>query len=107
MAYDDLLARRIEARLGSRPGFQMKKMFGGIGYMLHGNMACGIIGSDLMVRVGVDNYEAALAEPHVGDMSGRPMRGWVVVRAQGIAADDALHGWIERGVAVAEALPPK
>jgi hypothetical protein len=109
MAYDENLAERIRGKMVSSPGFVEKKMFGGIGFMIHGNMACGVNGDNLIVRVGPERYEAALSEPHVGlfDMTGRPMKGWIVVAPEGCATDADLGSWIERGVAVARSLPPK
>jgi hypothetical protein len=109
MAYDEGLAQRVREELGARPGYVEKEMFGGIGFMLHGNMACGVIGADLIVRVGPERYERALTEPHARpfDMTGRPMRGWVVVVADGYEADEDLAAWIEKGVEHALSLPPK
>jgi TfoX/Sxy family transcriptional regulator of competence genes len=86
-----------------------KKMFGGIGYMLQGNMACGVNQDTLIVRVGPDLYEEALSRPHtrVFDMTGRPMKGWVVVAPEGIEEDDDLDQWIQQGVDFALSLPAK
>ena len=86
-----------------------KKMFGGVGFIVLGNMAVGVLGSDLIVRVGATEYAEALAQPHVRvfDMTGRPMQGWVLVASEGYAAGDDLRRWIDQGVAVALALPPK
>lgn len=64
MAYDEGLAQRVRQQMGELIGYVEKKMFGGIGFMLHGNMACDVIGEDLIVRVGLEGYEGALAEPH-------------------------------------------
>ena len=109
MAYDERLAERIRGQLASIQGLVEKRMFGGIGFMIQGNMACGINGENLIVRVGPEQYERALAEPHVGpfDMTGRPMKGWVVVAAEGCATEAHLRSWIQRGVAVAQSLPAK
>lgn len=109
MAYDERLAERIRGQMASIQGFVEKKMFGGIGFLLHGNMACGVNGQNLIVRVGPEQYDAALAEPHVGpfDMTGRPMKGWVVVAPEGCATEADLGSWIQRGVAVAQSLPAK
>ncbi len=109
MAYDEGLAQRIREQMGNLPGCVEKKMFGGVGFMLHGNMACGVNGSDLIVRVGPEGYEAVLAEPHTKpfDMTGRPMKGWVVVEARGAETDGDLHGWVQRGVEFALSLPAK
>ena len=109
MAYDEGLAQRVREEVFELPGYEEKRMFGGIGFMLHGNMACGVIGEDLIVRVGPAAYETALAEPNsrVFDMTGRPMTGWVVVTAEGYALDEALERWVEQGVAFASSLAPK
>jgi len=109
MAYDECLAGRIRQALLDTPEIVEKKMFGGIGYLLNGNMACGVNGDALIVRVGPEAYESALAEPHttVFDLTGRPMAGWVVVEAGGIASNEALQGWVERGLAFARTLPAK
>lgn len=109
MAYDKELAQRVHDILSGQPGLVEKRMFGGVGYMLRGNMACGIRGDDLIVRVGPERYEEVLAHPLTRpfDMTGRPMRGWVFVAAEGVADDDELAAWIEQGVKFALSLPPK
>lgn len=109
MAYDEGLAQRIRDSLQEAPGLVEKKMFGGIGYMLQGNMACGVNQDTLIVRVGPDLYEEALSRPHtrVFDMTGRPMKGWVVVAPEGIEEDDDLDQWIQQGVDFALSLPAK
>jgi hypothetical protein len=109
MAYDEKLAERVRAALGEPPGLVEKKMFGGIGYMVMGNMACGVNQDDLIVRVGSEAYEEALAEPHTEefDMTGRPMRGWVVVLPEGVSSDREMAAWVQRGLAFALTLPPK
>jgi TfoX/Sxy family transcriptional regulator of competence genes len=109
MAYDEGLAERIREVLGELPGLVEKKMFGGVGFMLRGNMACGVNGSDLIVRVGPEGYEAALGRPYAGvfDMTGRPMTGWVTVAPEGYEDDAALTGWVKQGVDYALSLPPK
>ena len=109
MAYDEGLAQRIREALADVDGLMERRMFGGVAFMLHGNMAVGISGDALMVRVGPDRYDEALAQPHarVFDMTGRPMRGWVVVAAEGIADDGALGEWVRKGADHARSLPPK
>ncbi|MFE2431901.1 TfoX/Sxy family protein [Streptomyces sp. NPDC059373] len=109
MAYDEGLAERIRERLGADPGVTEKRMFGGIAFLYRGNMAVGVTGDDLMVRVGPDATDAALARPgaRIFDMTGRPMRGWVVVAGSAVAEDDALGAWIDEGHAFAATLPPK
>lgn len=105
MAYDEGLANRIRTALGSRDDVAERKMFGGIAFMVAGRMACGVIHDDLMVRVGADRHEAALAEPHTRpmDFTGRPMRGMVYVEPAGVASDADLARWVERAVTVARA----
>jgi hypothetical protein len=109
MAYDEGLALRVRDLLEGQPGFEEKKMFGGVGYMLRGNMACGVNKEDLIVRVGPERYEEALAQPvaRVFDMTGRPMKGWVVVEPQGVEEDEDLEGWVQQGVDFALTLPSK
>ena len=109
MAYDESLAKRVRAVMDDLPGYTEKKMFGGVGYLLFGNMATGVNGADLIVRVGPDAYESALKQPHtrVFDMTGRPMKGWVVVTTEGCRTDEGLKSWIKKGVAFAQTLPPK
>lgn len=109
MAFDEDLAERVRELLSVRAGYSERRMFGGIGFMLQGNMAVGVIGDDLMARVGAAAHDEALARAHVRqfDMTGRPMRGWVVVDAAGLADEVDLVDWVERGAAYAESLPPK
>lgn len=109
MAYDEDLARRVRTLIENRLGFQEKKMFGGIGFLFHGNMACGVIRKDLIIRVGADNYTDALLKPHVElfDMTGRAMIGWVIVKEPGYRTDSDLEEWIEQGVEYSLSLPPK
>ena len=109
MAYSEALAQRIRDEIGDHPALVEMKMFGGIAFMVQGNMSVGVAGDDLMVRVGKENDEAALAGPHVRpfDLSGRPMAGWVLVGADGVAAEADLSRWIDAGVTHAESLPPK
>lgn len=109
MPYDDKLAERIRAKLKGTRGLVEKKMFGGVGFMINGNMACGVHKADLIVRLSVEDADAALkrAHVHVFDMTGRPMKGWVTVQPDGLKTDKALLGWIDSGVALARSLPPK
>lgn len=109
MAYDEKLAERVRAVLERRRGVTDKKMFGGIAFMVNGNMACGVLGGDLMVRVGPDAYEAALKMAGAREMrfTGRPMRGMVYVGPQGYRRKPDLEAWIARGVAYARSLPAK
>jgi hypothetical protein len=109
MAYDEHLADRVRERVAAEPGVAEKRMFGGLAFLLDGNMAVGISGEDLMVRVGPDATDDALARPHTRpfDMTGRPMRGWILVAADGVSAEADLAAWIARGVEFARTLPPK
>ena len=109
MAYDEGLAQRIRGLLGEMPELVEKKMFGGVGFILSGNMACGVSGDGFIVRVGPGYHQAALAQPHtrVFDMTGRPMSGWIVVDPPGVADDERLADWVARGVDFARSLPPK
>ena len=109
MAYDEGLATRVRDLLGDQPGLAEKKMFGGLAFLLDGNMACGVRGHDLIVRVAADTAEAALREPGTRpfDLTGRPMKGWLLVDADGHAEDDDLRRWVDWGLAYATSLPPK
>jgi TfoX/Sxy family transcriptional regulator of competence genes len=109
MAYDEGLATRVRDVIGDRPGLAEKKMFGGLAFLLNGNMACGVRGDDLMVRMDPDASDAALAERGARpfDMTGRPMQGWLLVSADGHAEDDDLGRWVARGLDYAGSLPPK
>jgi TfoX/Sxy family transcriptional regulator of competence genes len=109
MAYDEALAQRIRAALPELPELTEKKMFGGIGFLVHGNMACGVSGESLMVRIRPDATDAALAQPavRVFDMTGRPMKGWILVEPAGLKSADELKRWVEQGIAFALSLPPK
>jgi hypothetical protein len=109
MAFDDALAQRIRKRLGKRAGLTEKKMFGGIGFMLGGNMACGVHGKDVIVRLDPEETEKALREPHTRrfDLTGRPMKGWILVEPEGVATDAALGRWVGIAAKYAESLPAK
>src|SRR5690242_476113 len=101
MAFDEGLAERLREVLANQADMDEKKMFGGLAFMLNGNLACGVIGDEMIVRVGPDGYEDAIAEPHTRefDFSGRPSKGWVVVAPEGVESDDALAVWAQRGLA--------
>ena len=109
MAYDEELAERVRRALAPREGLSEKKMFGGIAFMLRGNMCCGIVRDQLMVRVGPERYDDALARPHARpmDFTGRAMRGMVYVTPEGLRSDTDLSVWLQRGLEFAESLPPK
>ena len=109
MAYDDGLAERVRELLAVRVDVTERRMFGGLAFMVGGHMACGITGDDLMVRVGREGYDDALAHPHAREMdfTGRPMTGYVYIDAAGIAEDGGLREWVERGVAFVTTLPAR
>jgi TfoX/Sxy family transcriptional regulator of competence genes len=109
MGYDEKLGARISEALANRVDVVEKRMFGGIAYMVRGNMCCGIVGDDLMVRVGPEQHDEALARPHTRpmDFAGRPMRGMVYVAPTGIKTAKALAAWVDRGVQHVLTLPPK
>src|SRR5215831_13137952 len=111
MAYDEKLADRIRRALGPRADVTEKKMFGGVAFLLNGKMFVGIAKDDLMVRVGPECYEVALAEAHVRpmDFTGRPMNGYVFVDRHGCRTDRAVAKWVERGSTFARTLtePPR
>jgi hypothetical protein len=108
MAYDEALALRIRKAIARRKGFAEKKMFGGIGFTLNGNLCVGVWKDSLVVRLAPEDYDAALAKPAVKefDITGRPMTGWVLVGNK--ALDDAkLKEWIEIAIGYVSALPKK
>ena len=109
MAYDEGLAERIRERTTGRYALAERKMFGGLCFLLDGNMAFGIVGSELMVRVGKDGYDDALAQPHAREMdfTGRVSKGMVYVAEDGLGEDEDLDAWLDRGAAFAGSLPPK
>lgn len=109
MAYDRGLAARVADVIGGRHGVTERKMFGGIAWMLQGNMACGVIGDELIVRLGAEDGDRALGEPGTRpfDMTGRPMRGFVVVAGEAVAEARELTRWVDAGADHASSLPAK
>ena len=109
MPYDESLANRIQSHIGSPPGMTVKKMFVGIGFLLNGNMACGDHGQKMIVRLPPDQTAEALAQPHthVFNLTGKPMKGWVLVEPEGVQGEAELEAWIRRGVDYAASLPAK
>lgn len=109
MAFDESLAARIRETLERTKGVEEKKMFGGICFLLDGNLLVGVWKDSLIARLGADEAEAALREPHVGvfDITGRPMRNWVLVGPEGVEDDEQLNGWIQRAEEFVGTLPRK
>lgn len=107
MAYDEGLAQRLREQTEEDTRVVEKKMFGGLCFLVSGNMAFGIVGDELMVRVGPDAYEECLTQPHAREMdfTGRAMKGMVYVGTEGFAEDDDLVAWIARGLDFAGSLP--
>src|SRR4029079_8063500 len=109
MAYSESLALRIRHVLTGRRGVVEKKMFGRAGFLLNGNMCVGIWKQSLIVRLSAEAGEAALQEPNVVafDITGRPMKGWIMVEPDGMETEEQLHKWVGRAVEFVETLPRK
>lgn len=109
MAFDEELARRVRQVLASLPDVEERKMFGGLAFLIRGNMCCGNLGDALIVRLGPDGAARALREPHTRpfDVTGRPMKSIVTVAPEGYAGGGRLKGWVNRGADFADGLPPK
>ena len=109
MAFDEFLATRIRDALARKKNIEEKRMFGCICFFLNGNALAGVWKDRLIARLGPDEGEAALREPHVRafDTTGRPMRNWVVVEPEGIEDDDQLREWVERAKKFVEMLSKK
>ena len=108
MAYNLKLAERIRAELNSLP-FIEKKLFGGIGFLIHGNMACGVFKEDLLVRIDPEKNAKLLKKPHtkVFDITSRPTKGWLLVEPNGCKTKKQLSTWVKEGVEFALTLPAK
>jgi hypothetical protein len=108
MAFDETLAQRIRDALTRKKGVVEKRMFGGVCFLLNGNMLVGVWKEYLIARLGPDQGDEALLEPHVRkmDITGKPMKGWIMVEPDG-EDDDQLTGWIERATKFVRKLPKK
>jgi TfoX/Sxy family transcriptional regulator of competence genes len=109
MGCNPQLVERVTRGLAKRGGITERRMFGGICFLLNGNMVCGAVGDDLVVRVPATDYDAALAMPHARpmDFTGRPLKGFVYVGVAGWQSDAELANWLGRAIAYAASLPPK
>src|SRR5216684_3601720 len=109
MTFDEGLAKRVRNLLRGEHSFKEKRMFGGLAFMVNGHMCCGIVGEDLVVRVGTEEHEQALSQLHVRpmDFTGKPMKGFVYVGPSGYRTKAALKTWIKRGLRFVLSLPPK
>lgn len=108
MSYDEGLAERVRETLDVDQ-VDEKTMFGGLAFLAQGNMVCGVLGDELIVRVGPKAFESALQEPgtRVFDFTGRVMRGWVTVSGEVVSEDEPLNHWLKRGLDFASSLPAK
>jgi TfoX/Sxy family transcriptional regulator of competence genes len=109
VGFDEGTAQRVRDTLGHATGLTERKMFGGVAFMLDGNMCCGVIEQDLVVRVGPEHYDEMVREPHARpmDFTGRSLRGFVYVAPAGFDTETALEQWIARGVDFVRTLPAK
>jgi hypothetical protein len=110
MAYDVQLADRIRELVGGEAGLTERKMFGGLAFLIGGNMSVAASGrGGLMVRVDPEDTDALMSKPHAGpfEMRGRPVEGWLRVAPEGVRTKRQLEPWVKRGVAYARSLPPK
>ncbi len=110
MAYDEALAGRIRGLIGEEPALAEKQMFGGLAFLINGNMAVGASGQGgILVRVDPDESDALVSgsKARPMEMRGREMRGWLRVETDDVASEDELREWVDRGVAYARSLPPK
>jgi TfoX/Sxy family transcriptional regulator of competence genes len=109
MAYNEDLTERIRSVLPRKQGFTERKMFGGIAFMLHGNMCCGIVEDSLMIRLGKEGVEEALKQPHTHpmDFTGKVMKSMLYVSMEGTELDADLESWVQAAMKYAATLPPK
>ena len=109
MPYDEGVAERLREQYAGYPEVVERKMFGGIAFMVYGHMSCGVDNDRILVRVGPEQYEEALAQPHasVMDFTGKPLKGFVYVAPEGFESDKDLKFWITMSLNFVTALPPK
>jgi TfoX/Sxy family transcriptional regulator of competence genes len=108
--YDDILAERVREMVGAEPGMTDKRMFGGLGFLLYGNLAVSASSQGgLLVRIDPNEAESLTSNPHVRrfEMRGREMTGWLHVEAEALASDDELRRWVDKGITYAQSLPAK
>ncbi|MEX2260694.1 MAG: TfoX/Sxy family protein [Bryobacteraceae bacterium] len=109
MPYDERLAERVRSALSGWKGFEERRMFGGIAFLLNGNMCCGVTKDLLVLRLGPQGAELALRRKHTREMdfTGKPMKGMVYVQPEGVRTEAGLQGWLEQAMQFAQALPEK
>lgn len=109
MPFDNKLAKRVRKILEKIEGLSEKKMFGGLCFLINGNMALGLVNEDLMIRVRPDSYEKMLSQPHLRkmDFTGKPLKGFLYIDAKGTESEKDLRKWVLKGIEFARSLPPK
>lgn len=109
MAFDEGLADRVRQILKRKRGVTERRMFGGVAFLLNGNMCCGVVKTDLMLRLGDSGVRKALEKPHTRrmDFTGKPLKSMLFVDSTGTDSDEALQAWVEAAAAFARTLPPK
>ena len=109
MTFSERTVNQIRRAIGNTPGLSERPLYSGVAFMVRGNMCCGMIDDNLVVRVGPDTYDDALREPHTRpmDFTGRPLPGFVYVDRDGFASSNSLRQWIDRSVSFVRTLPPK
>jgi TfoX/Sxy family transcriptional regulator of competence genes len=109
MTYNEELAERMRKILKTRRSVIEKKMFGGIGFLVNGNMACGVNKQDLILHLSQNDFEMIIRRSYARmfDMTGRPMKGWILISSEGYKSEKQLGDWIEKGISFARSLPPK
>ena len=109
MAFDQGLAQRLREQLDGSGPVAERRMFGGLAFLVDGNMCVGVMGEELIARVGPEATDGALARPgsRLFDFTGRPMKGWVMVEPGALEADEVLAAWVQDALRYARTLPPK
>jgi TfoX/Sxy family transcriptional regulator of competence genes len=107
VVYNEALASRVRTVLAGQPEVEEKRMFGGVSFMVGGQSCCAVLKDDLVIRVGSEEFDQVLAEPHVRpfDFTGRPSRGMVYVASSGLSSEQALAAWVQRGLDSVKAHP--
>ena len=109
MAFSEDLADRVRAEVAGAPNVVEKQMFGGLSFLVHGNMAVGVHGDEMIVRLDKDDTDEALSQPgtRIFDFTGRPMQGWIMVGEAGYSSEQDFKQWVKRGMDYALSLPAK
>ena len=109
MAFNAELAERVRAAVKTRKGITEQRLFGGLGFLLNGNLLVAIWKESLIVRLGVTQAEEVQLDPHIGpmDITGRPMKGWIIVAPVGVESDPQVQGWVNKAIEFVKTLVPK